>query len=76
MVVAQTRLDRIRARVCYNSDHFEFQFDSNFYSSLSDLKRNLLEKFEHRKQLRTLPFLVHNGCLQKKPTIEKIGIRF
>ena len=39
MVVAQTRLDRIRARVCCNSNSFKFQLNSNFLSSLSDQKR-------------------------------------
>ena len=41
MIVAQTRLDRIRAGVCCNSNHFEFQFNSNFFSHLSNLKRDL-----------------------------------
>ena len=76
MIVTQTRLDRIRTGVCCNSNHFEFQFDSNFFSSLSDLKRDLPKKFEHEKQLGTFSFLAHNGHLQKKPTCGRIGIGF
>ena len=41
MIVAQIRLDRIRIGVCCNSNHFEFQFNSHFFSHLSDLKRDL-----------------------------------
>ena len=56
MVAGIIRLDRIRARVCCNSNHFEFQFNSNFFSPLSDLKKNLTKDFGHKKHMGALPF--------------------
>ena len=76
MVVVQNRLNIIRARVCCNSNHFEFQFNFNFFSPLSNLKRDLSKKFGHEKQSETLPFLTHNRHLHKKPTCGRIGIGF
>ena len=56
MVAGINRLDRIRARVCCNSNNFEFQFNSNFFSPLFDLKRDLLEDFGHGKYTEALSF--------------------
>ena len=60
IVVAQTRLDRIRARVCCNSNLFEFQFKPNFFSSLSDLNRDLPKNFGCGKHMGALPFYYTN----------------
>ena len=76
MVVAQTRLNRIRAGVYCNSNHFEFQFDSNFFLPISDLKRDLPKKIGHKNLSKRLSFLTHNGSLQKQPTCGRIWIRF
>ena len=56
MVVTHMGLDRIRAGVCYNSNHFEFQFSSIFFSPLSDLKRDLSKKFGYRKYMEAPSF--------------------
>ena len=56
MVASIIKFDRIRARVCYNSNHFEFQFNPNFFSPLSDLKRDLPEDFGYEKHTEALPF--------------------
>ena len=73
MIVGIIRLGRIRARVCYNLNYFEFQLNPNLFSPLSDLKKGRPEDFGHGKQSEAIPFVTQNRHLHKGRRVGRVG---